>query len=88
MLRFLGLLIGSFLNVVIYRLPVMMERGARAEARDILQRSLAAANRLGLCAEHFDPVHQQQTGNFPQCYSHVGLINGAFAVSPPWADIL
>jgi len=62
--------------------------GEPDQARDILQRSLAAANRLGLCAEHFDPVHQQQTGNFPQCYSHVGLINGAFAVSPPWADIL
>lgn len=32
----LGLLVGSFLNVVIYRLPVMMERDWRAQARDML----------------------------------------------------
>jgi hypothetical protein len=27
-------------------------------------------------------------GNFPQAYSHVGLIHAAFSASPPWADIL
>jgi leader peptidase (prepilin peptidase)/N-methyltransferase len=32
----LGLLVGSFLNVLIYRLPVMMERDWRAQARDML----------------------------------------------------
>lgn len=33
----LGLLIGSFLNVVIFRLPVMMQRDWRQQARDILE---------------------------------------------------
>lgn len=33
----IGLLVGSFLNVVIYRLPVMMERGWKLEAREILE---------------------------------------------------
>ena len=33
----LGLLIGSFLNVVIYRLPVMMQREWRQQAREILE---------------------------------------------------
>lgn len=33
----LGLLIGSFLNVVVYRLPIMMQRDWREQARDILQ---------------------------------------------------
>ncbi|MDX5371432.1 MAG: A24 family peptidase [Pseudomonadaceae bacterium] len=33
----LGLLIGSFLNVVIYRLPVMMQRDWRQQAREILE---------------------------------------------------
>ncbi len=33
---FLGLLVGSFLNVVIYRLPVMMEREWRSECRELL----------------------------------------------------
>lgn len=34
---FLGLMVGSFLNVVIYRLPVMMKRGWRRECLDFLQ---------------------------------------------------
>lgn len=33
----LGLLIGSFLNVVIYRLPIMMQRDWREQAREILE---------------------------------------------------
>ncbi|MGI9329560.1 MAG: prepilin peptidase [Gammaproteobacteria bacterium] len=32
----LGLLVGSFLNVVIHRLPIMLERSWQAQARDIL----------------------------------------------------
>ena len=39
----LGLLIGSFLNVVIYRLPVMMERDWRAQARELLADASAPA---------------------------------------------
>jgi hypothetical protein len=27
-------------------------------------------------------------GNFPQAYSHVGLIHAAFAASPEWSDVL
>jgi hypothetical protein len=27
-------------------------------------------------------------GNFPQAYSHVGLIRAAFAASPSWVDVL
>ena len=33
----LGLLIGSFLNVVVYRLPLMMQRDWQAQAREILE---------------------------------------------------
>jgi leader peptidase (prepilin peptidase)/N-methyltransferase len=39
----LGLLIGSFLNVVIYRLPVMMEREWRSQAREVLADTPAPA---------------------------------------------
>ena len=35
-LAVLGLLIGSFLNVVIHRLPLMMERGWRTESAELL----------------------------------------------------
>jgi GH15 family glucan-1,4-alpha-glucosidase len=32
------------------------------------------------------PTHH--SGNFPQTYSHVGLINAAFALSPNWNEVL
>lgn len=40
----IGLLVGSFLNVVIYRLPLMMEREWRAQCRVLLEASDAAAS--------------------------------------------
>jgi len=39
----LGLLIGSFLNVVVYRLPLMMQRDWQAQAREILELPAAAS---------------------------------------------
>ncbi len=42
---------------------------------------LTGANGVGLFAEHFVPETRVQLGNFPQAYSHVGLINAAFIVS-------
>jgi len=62
--------------------------GRMPEARTILDRVLAAANHAGLFSEHFIPSTRTQCGNFPQAYSHVGLINAAFAASPPWSDVL
>ncbi len=57
-------------------------------AKNILARVLAAGNHVGLLSEHFIPATGTQCGNFPQAYSHVGMINAAFAVSPPWSDVL
>ncbi|MCO6504620.1 MAG: prepilin peptidase [Snodgrassella sp.] len=45
----LGLMIGSFLNVVIYRLPIMMERSWQAEARQALQMPVETSARFNLC---------------------------------------
>ncbi len=39
------------------------------------------ANHLGLFAEMFDPVSNRQLGNFPQAYSHIGLIHTALNLS-------
>ena len=61
--------------------------GQREEAQALLKRSLLGANSLGLYSEHFKPETAQQLGNFPQAYSHVGLINAAFAVSPSWREM-
>jgi GH15 family glucan-1,4-alpha-glucosidase len=62
--------------------------GETKMAKQILDDTLVSANEVGLFAEHFHPQEKIQCGNFPQAYSHVGLINAAFAVSPPWSEIL
>jgi GH15 family glucan-1,4-alpha-glucosidase len=62
--------------------------GRRDEACQMLTDITRAANPLGLFAEHFEPGAGVQLGNFPQAYSHVGMINAAFAASPSWGEIL
>jgi leader peptidase (prepilin peptidase)/N-methyltransferase len=48
----LGLVVGSFLNVVIYRLPIILEREWKAQANEIL--ALANPPPAGAAAERFD----------------------------------
>jgi GH15 family glucan-1,4-alpha-glucosidase len=57
-------------------------------AKQILDDTKDSANNLGLIAEHYHPLLKQQRGNFPQAYSHASFINAAFAVSPPWSEVL
>lgn len=59
-----------------------------AIARKALKNTLVAANHVGLFAEHYCPQTKTQLGNFPQCYSHVGLIHAAFAISPQWDELI
>ena len=44
------------------------------------------SNHLGLLAEMFDPVANRPLGNFPQAYSHIGLIHTALNFSGFIAD--
>jgi GH15 family glucan-1,4-alpha-glucosidase len=62
--------------------------GKLDEAKRIMESVSSAANHLGLFSEHYLPATGMQFGNFPQAYSHVGLINAAFAISPPWSEVL
>jgi hypothetical protein len=56
-------------------------QGRDAEARKLFARLLARCNEVGLLAEEFDPLTGRMLGNFPQAYSHVGLINCALSLS-------
>lgn len=78
----------AFLICSFWLVQALAKLGKKEDAMRVLRSAQAAANHLGLFAEHFLPKSKLQTGNFPQCYSHVGQILGAFAVSPPWDDIL
>lgn len=78
----------AFVICTFWMVEALAALGRQEEARYILEQSLKSANHLGLFAEHYDLDTKEQRGNFPQCYSHVGLIHAAFAVSPDWEDIL
>jgi GH15 family glucan-1,4-alpha-glucosidase len=56
--------------------------GFRDEAQEACEHLARHANHVGLFSEDVDPTTGEQLGNFPQTYSHVGLINTAFAISP------
>lgn len=62
--------------------------GKKKEAREILGRAHEVLSPLGLMAEDYDAGGRGLWGNFPQAYSHVGLIRAAFAASPTWGEIL
>jgi GH15 family glucan-1,4-alpha-glucosidase len=58
--------------------------GRTDEARELFDRLLGLHNGLGLYSEDILPDTLEQSGNFPQTYSHVGLINAAFRLSRRW----
>ena len=58
---------------------LMLERDD--EARKLFERLLAVSNDLGLLAEEYDPSAKRQLGNFPQAFTHVGLVNSAYNLS-------
>lgn len=78
----------AFVICTFWMIQALALQGRKDEARSMLERSLVSANHVGLFAEHFDPDKMVQRGNFPQCYSHVGLIHSAFSVSQNWDEIL
>jgi GH15 family glucan-1,4-alpha-glucosidase len=56
-------------------------QGRHADARKLFDRLLARCNDVGLLAEELDPLTGRMLGNFPQAFSHVGLINSALSLS-------
>ena len=54
--------------------------GSLAEAEGWFRQFLGYGNDLGLFAEEVDPATGAALGNFPQAYSHVGLIGAALAI--------
>jgi GH15 family glucan-1,4-alpha-glucosidase len=61
--------------------------GRMEEARALMERITQIHAPLGLLSEDFDPATGLMWGNFPQCYSHVGMIHAAFAASPRWSEV-
>jgi GH15 family glucan-1,4-alpha-glucosidase len=72
---------GAFLACSFWLVDNYILQGQHAKARKLFGRLLARCNDVGLLAEEFDPLSGRMLGNFPQAYSHVGLINSALNMS-------
>lgn len=72
---------GAFLACSFWLVDNYILQGRYAEARTLFDRLLSHCNDVGLLAEEFDPLTGHMLGNFPQAYSHVGLINCALSLS-------
>ena len=68
---------GSFLLCTFWLADNLALQGRYDEARRIFERLLALRNDVGLLSEQYDPDARRMLGNFPQAFSHVGLINTA-----------
>jgi GH15 family glucan-1,4-alpha-glucosidase len=55
--------------------------GQVPRAAELFDRVTAYANDVGLLSEEVDPIAGELLGNFPQAFSHVGLVNAAWAIS-------
>jgi GH15 family glucan-1,4-alpha-glucosidase len=56
-------------------------QGRTVEAEALYARLLALANDVGLLAEEYAPDLKRQLGNFPQAFSHVAVVNTAYAIA-------
>jgi GH15 family glucan-1,4-alpha-glucosidase len=72
---------GAFLACSFWLCDVYKLSGRHAKAKAMFERLTAAANDLGLLAEEYDPVGGRLLGNFPQAFTHVGLINSAHVLA-------
>lgn len=72
---------GAFLACSFWLASAMHLQGREAEARALFERLLALCNDVGLLSEEYDPNAGRFTGNFPQAFSHVALINTALTLS-------
>ncbi len=72
---------GTFLLCTFWLAQALARAGQPARARTVFERAAAFVNDVGLLAEEVDPVSGELLGNFPQAFSHIGLVNAAWAIS-------
>ncbi|MFE4859675.1 glycoside hydrolase family 15 protein [Streptomyces sp. NPDC056670] len=73
---------GTFLVCSFWMADALRLTGRVKEARELFERLLTLRNDVGLLAEEYDPTADRQLGNFPQAFSHIGLVATACALEP------
>ena len=72
---------GSFLLCSFWMADALALNGRRDEATALFHRLCGLANDVGLLAEEYDAHAGRMLGNFPQAFSHIGLVNTAMNLS-------
>jgi GH15 family glucan-1,4-alpha-glucosidase len=72
---------GAFLLCTFWLAQAQALVGEVEAATATFERAVAAINDVGLLAEEVDPASGEMIGNFPQAFSHIGLINAAWAIT-------
>jgi alpha,alpha-trehalase len=72
---------GTFLLCTFWLAQAQALTGEVGRARATFERAAAYANDVGLLAEEVDPGGAEMIGNYPQAFSHIGLVNAAWAIT-------
>jgi GH15 family glucan-1,4-alpha-glucosidase len=72
---------GTFLLCTFWLAEALALAGQVERARQVFERAALYCNDVGLLAEEVDPAGGELLGNFPQAFSHIGLVNAAWAIS-------
>ena len=72
---------GSFLLCTFWLAHALALGGDAVRARETFERAVASVNDLGLLSEEVDGATGELLGNFPQAFSHLGLVNAAWAIA-------
>jgi GH15 family glucan-1,4-alpha-glucosidase len=68
---------GTFVICSFWLVSCLAKAGEVERAEELFDQLAGYANDLGLLAEEIDTEHDEQLGNFPQAFSHIGLITAA-----------
>ena len=71
----------TFLICAFWYVEALAAVGRLEDAIEVFGNLMKYSNHLGLFSEHVEESSGSQWGNFPQTYSHVGLVNAAYRIS-------
>ena len=72
---------GPFLLCTFWLAQALALAGQVDRAREVFDRAAPYLNDVGLLSEEVDEATDELLGNFPQAFSHIGLINAAWAIA-------